>query len=158
MPGSEFTVFNLPIQRLNSNLKFSTLICFEDVFPELARRFVREGAQVLIVITNDAWFGPTAAAYQHAQASIFRAVENRVSVVRAANTGWSGCIDAFGIKTASVKDEANRELFIDGFQTCKVSTERKASLYLLWGDWLAGICLVGTFSGLLAQGLFQQKQ
>jgi apolipoprotein N-acyltransferase len=72
------------------------LICFEDLFPSLPRRFVKEGAQWLVVITNDAWFGRSAASLQHLQASVFRAVESRVWVVRAANTGWSGFIDPSG--------------------------------------------------------------
>ena len=62
VPGHDYTVFTLPV-------KFSVLVCFEDLFPALARRFVLDGARLLLVITNDAWFGPTAAAYQHAQAS-----------------------------------------------------------------------------------------
>jgi apolipoprotein N-acyltransferase len=90
-PGHEFTVF-----RPSSIAPFSVLICFEDLFPYLSRRFIREGARWLIVITNDAWFGRSAASLQHLQASVFRAIEGRVWVVRAANTGWSGFIDPAG--------------------------------------------------------------
>ncbi len=100
-PGHRWTVFSLPViarsGATNQSLpSFSVLICFEDLFPGLARRFVREGARWLVVITNDAWFGRSAASLQHTQCSVFRAIENRVWVVRAANTGWSGFIDPAG--------------------------------------------------------------
>jgi apolipoprotein N-acyltransferase len=135
-PGEAHTVF-----RAGAPLPpFSVLICFEDVFPDIARRMVREGARMLAVITNDAWFGPTAAAYQHAQASTLRAVELGVPVVRAANTGWSGCIDAAGRWTGSVRDGAGRELFVAGTHTCEVRTGAADTLYLAWGDWFAALC------------------
>lgn len=134
-PGTAYTVFHVPL------LKFSVLICFEDIFPSLARRFVREGAELLVVITNDAWFGPTAAAYQHAQASAFRAVELRVPVVRAANTGWSGCIDATGAWGERVRAGDGRELFVEGLATCRVTLSTASSLYRRWGDWFAWLCV-----------------
>lgn len=135
--GQEFTVFKaaaLP--------PFSVLICFEDVFPELARAFVRRGAQLLLVITNDAWFGPTAAAYQHAQASLLRAVELRVPIVRAANTGWSGCLSAAGETLASVRHSEGPELFVAGTATCDLALPQTYSLYRVLGDWWAYLCLL----------------
>jgi len=119
------------------------LICFEDLFPSLARQFVREGARLLFVITNDAWFGPTAAAYQHAQASTLRAVELRVPMLRAANTGWSGCIDATGRWLASVRDASGRELFVEGVAVCDVTPGGSETFYVRFGDWFAGLCLLG---------------
>ncbi|OGP23822.1 MAG: apolipoprotein N-acyltransferase [Deltaproteobacteria bacterium GWC2_56_8] len=73
-----------------------TLVCFESIFPELSAGSVRNGATLLVNITNDAWFGTTSAPYQHFQMSIFRAVENKVFVLRSANTGISGVIDPVG--------------------------------------------------------------
>jgi apolipoprotein N-acyltransferase len=119
---------------------FGVLICFEDVFPELARRHVRAGARWLVTITNDAWFGPTAAAYQHAQASTFRAVELRAPMVRAANTGWSGCIDDTGRWVARVHDDRGRELFVPGVVRCELPLRRMASVYRLAGDWFVALC------------------
>lgn len=92
-PGKEQTVFRVPSK---PPLSLSVLICFEDVFPEISREFVRRGAKVLVTITNDAWFGPTAAPIQHAQTSVFRAVENRVWMLRAGNTGYSCAISPTG--------------------------------------------------------------
>ena len=165
-PGHEYTVFTLPVKSSefrvassnsqpathNSQLRFSVLICFEDMFPEMARRFVRQGARLLLVITNDAWFGPTAAAYQHAQASAFRAVELRVPMARAANTGWSGCIDPTGRWIGGVRQaQTGAELFVDGTHTCELPLGGAASAYLRWGDWFALLCLFGSLGWSLTQ-------
>jgi apolipoprotein N-acyltransferase len=72
------------------------LICYEDVFPQLARRSVRAGADLLVVLTNNGWFGEGGAATQHAAHSVLRAVETRRPVLRCGNGGWSGWIDEFG--------------------------------------------------------------
>lgn len=156
VPGKDYTVFDLPVSRSTfqisgmdakpetRNLKrtFSVLICFEDIFPDLARRFVRAGAQLLVVITNDAWFGPSAAAYQHAQASIMRAVELRVPVIRAANTGWSGCIDPSGRVTGRIQHPSGSELFVEGRVSCDLPVgSGETTLYARWGDWFAWVCV-----------------
>jgi len=72
------------------------LICYEAIFPGLARRQVLEGADLLVNLTNDAWFGPTSAPFQHLSMSVFRAVETRRPLVRAANTGISAFVDTRG--------------------------------------------------------------
>lgn len=109
--GSKYTIFNL------GNKKFGVLVCFEDIFPGQVRRFVKEGAGFMVNITNDAWFKKTAAPYQHAQASVFRAIENRVPFVRAANTGLSCFIDPKGRIIRTVSDGNGREIEIAGFLT-----------------------------------------
>lgn len=152
VPGKEFTVLSAPVQRSSSQLKFSVLICFEDIFPELARQFVRQGAQTLVVITNDAWFGPTAAAYQHTQASIFRAVELGVPVIRAANTGWSGCIDPEWGAYRSVK-EAGQALFVPGTVTCDTYPGSRPTRYVRWGDWFAWLCVFSVVVWLVERRL-----
>ncbi len=141
IPGQEYTVFQLPITNYQLPA-FSVLICFEDIFPHLARHFVRDGAQWLVVITNDAWFGKTAAAYQHAQASTFRAVELRVPVVRAANTGWSGCITESGRWIDRVRDAQGEELFVEGVALCDIAVRDATTLYERWGDWWAMLCVL----------------
>jgi len=88
--GEAYTVMAVPQGR------FSVLICFEVIFPDLVRHFVRHGAQFLVNITNDAWFGYSPASYQHLSMVVLRAVENRVPIVRAANTGISAVIDPNG--------------------------------------------------------------
>jgi apolipoprotein N-acyltransferase len=134
--GREFTVFNLPA-------KFSVLICFEDLFPNLSREFVKKGAEFLINITNDAWFKETSSPYQHLQASVFRAVENRVFVVRSANTGVSGFIAPSGKIMSLVGDEFSRNIFIPGYKTKKVLVCRQnLSFYSRYGDFFVIVCFL----------------
>ena len=117
--------------------KFGTLICFEVIFPDLVRRFVKNGAEFLVNITNDGWYGKTAASSQHIAMVAFRAVENRVPVVRAANTGISGIIEPIGkigketgiFTTAYVLGEINIGSSIKTF-------------YTRYGDLFAYICCV----------------
>ena len=88
--GTEAKVFDL------HGFKLAISICYEITFPDLVRQPVKQGAQYLVNITNDAWFGKSAASYQHMDMAALRAVENRVPIVRAANTGISGTIDPTG--------------------------------------------------------------
>lgn len=76
--------------------KFGVLICYEVIFPDLVRRMATNGAELLVTITNDAWFGESSAPSQHFSMVVFRSVENHLAFARAANTGISGFIDPFG--------------------------------------------------------------
>ena len=114
--GKEYKAFSLQPSAFSQNIKFATLICFEDIFPKLARRFVQNGAEFLIVITNDAWYGRSGAPYQHAASSVFRAIENRIPIVRCANTGYSCFIDSRG-RIYDAVEENNTHLFVTGHKT-----------------------------------------
>lgn len=117
------------------------LICYESIFPELSAGFVGEGAGLLVNITNDAWFGRTAAPYQHFEMSVMRAVENRTYLLRAANTGISAAIDPAG------RVLARTPLFERVFFTEEVGLrEGEPTLYTRYTDYFAYICIV--FSGL----------
>ena len=74
----------------------STSICYEIIYPDLVRQFVRDGSELLTTITNDAWFGPSSAPYQHFEQASMRAIEDGRYLVRAANTGISGIVDPYG--------------------------------------------------------------
>lgn len=141
--GTDFTVFSFFLERRSADaaasyklfkkVKFSCLICFEDIFPDLAREFVKRGAQFLVNMTNDAWFMRSSAPYQHVQSSIFRAVENRVNVVRAANTGVSCIIDQKGeIRTIVGADGKN--IFVDGIAIADIVLARTKTIYTAYGD------------------------
>lgn len=142
--GREYTI--LKIQNT-----FGVLICFEDVFPELARGFARHGAEFLVNITNDGWFGRTSAPYQHFSASVFRAVENRLPIVRSANTGVSGFIASDGRVLSLLGDGAGRNIFIQGHKTQQIGVLRqKPSLYTVYGDIFLLPCLILALYGIMA--------
>jgi apolipoprotein N-acyltransferase len=130
VPGTEYSIFNF------NETKFSTLICWENIFPELVRQFVKKGAHFIINITNEAWFEETAAPYQLLSMSVFRAVENRVSVVRSANTGISGFIDPYGRITGKVQ-KYKKDIFVDGYLTKEIFVSQEKTLYTLYGDLFA---------------------
>jgi apolipoprotein N-acyltransferase len=136
LPGSEYTVFRLP------EAKFSVTICWENLFSDLVRQFVKRGAQFIVNITNEAWFGETAAPYQFLSMSVFRAVENRVYVVRCANTGISCFIDPCGRVVDRVKDETGKEIFVRGVLTRSIVLQKPDTLYTRYGDWFAWFCIV----------------
>jgi len=89
-PGKTYTIFEVDSKR------FGVAICFESIFPGLVRQFTRHGADFIVNITNDEWFGPSAAPYQHAQMAVMRCVEDRMGMARCANTGISMLIDPYG--------------------------------------------------------------
>jgi apolipoprotein N-acyltransferase len=93
---SDFSAGTAPTLLPVNGHPVSTSICYEVVYPDAVRRFVNDGAQLLTTITNDAWFGPTSAPYQHFEQASMRAIENGRFLVRAANTGISGIVDPYG--------------------------------------------------------------
>jgi apolipoprotein N-acyltransferase len=111
------------------------LICYEIIFPALSRAMVQNHASLLVNLTNDAWYGRSSAPYQHFSMSVFRAVENRRSLVRAANTGISGFIDPSGsiIETT--------QIFKDAVITQKIPMLQVETLYSKFGDVFAMTCL-----------------
>jgi apolipoprotein N-acyltransferase len=122
-------VFSIPKGR------FGVLICYEIIFPDLNRRFIIKGADFLVTITNDAWFGKTSAPFQHFSMATFRAVENRVYVARAANTGISGIIDSTG-RIIIQSDIFSRQIL-----TGEIFLGERETLYTRYGDVFAQACL-----------------
>jgi apolipoprotein N-acyltransferase len=139
-------IFNFSIPRA----KFGVLICFEIIFPDLCRRFVKRGADFLVTVTNDAWFGRTSAPYQHLAIATFRAVENRVFIARAANTGISGFIDPKG------KILQQGGVFTEEAMNGTISLMKSGTFYTLYGDVFAWIC--SGFSIFLLGYAFLQKR
>ncbi|MDD2899525.1 MAG: apolipoprotein N-acyltransferase [Desulfuromonadaceae bacterium] len=133
-PGEHATPLDM------GSTKLGIQVCYEVIFPELARQYVQAGARVLVAITNDAWFGRSSAPYQHLAISAFRAVETRTPLVRAANTGVTAIVDQNGhIRTMT-------GLFVEAYRTGEIQPGRGSSLYLTIGDapaWLAVILTAG---------------
>jgi apolipoprotein N-acyltransferase len=153
--GKDYTIFKVPsteyrVQSRETQNNFAVLICFEDLFPQLSREFIKRGADFLINITNDAWFKKTTSPYQHLQASVFRAVENRVYLIRSANTGISGFIAPTGKILSLVHDKASREIFISGYSTKEIFIAKKnLSFYTRYGDVFVIICFLFIFYGAI---------
>jgi apolipoprotein N-acyltransferase len=130
--------------------KFGVLICFEIIFPNLCRKFVKNGADFLVTITNDAWFGRTSAPYQHFSTAVFRAVENRVFIARAANTGISGFIDPKG------KIIKQGDIFTEEAMNGTIRLLKRKTFYTLYGDVFACVCS-GLSLLLLGYALSQKR-
>ncbi len=127
--------------------RFAVSICFEDTVPRVVRRSVRAGAGFLVNITNDAWFLDTKEPYLHLQGAVFRAVENRRYLVRAANTGVSCFLDPFGRVTARVQDRRGDATYVDGIAAARVAFRDDLSFYTKYGDvftYLCFGCILGT--------------
>jgi apolipoprotein N-acyltransferase len=128
-----------------ADARVGALICYESVFPDVTRSLVRGGADVLLNVTNDAWFGPTAAPYQHASHLALRSVEHRVPFLRSANTGISGWVDPMG------RWHEPTELYTFAVVVADLPRPGIVTPYTRWGDWApfaailvwAGLCLMG---------------
>ena len=137
-PGTEYTIMEVPSKKAGS-VNLGTAICFEVIFPDLVRQFVAGGANLMVTITNDAWFGRSSAPTQHFSMVVFRSIENRVSFIRAANTGISGFISPSG------RIRQTSELFEVAALTDTLPIYPTGSLYTRMGDLFVKICGIITF-------------
>src|ERR1044071_1753213 len=146
--GKNHTVFELT----NRDVKVAPLICFEDTLGELTRRFVlpseaNPGANLLADITNDGWFLHSAGSHQHLANAIFRCVETRRPMVRAANTGVTCFVNEFGRVTQKLQDDTG-STFTEGVITgeVKIPTETELTFYTRHGELFAKLC--GVLTGI----------
>ncbi|MCL2834719.1 MAG: apolipoprotein N-acyltransferase [Treponema sp.] len=139
--GNEAKVFELALKKTPGGvkkpdiLKFSTPICFEDTFGYLSRDFVKNGAELIVNISNDAWSASLPAQNQHLSMAIFRAVENRRSMVRSTASGQTCGIDPNGRILAMAPPFSESALTVD------VPIVTDSSIYTMYGDWLAWVFL-----------------
>lgn len=128
-PGTQYYL------HLFDNIRFGCPICFEIIFPDLVRKFVKKGANFLVTITNDGWYGRSSAPYQHFSMAVLRAVENRRYLLRAATTGISGIIDPYG------RILSKSELMTRAYLTGNITPYQTLTFYSKYGDVLPYVSL-----------------
>lgn len=127
IPGTRYVLFGA------AGARFANLVCFEATFPHLTRRYVQEGADLLVSITNDSWFGAGSGAEQHAEMAIARCVETGRSMARCANSGISLGIDPRGKRIGETK------LFTRTVSVVEVPILRNTTPYVRYGEWISAL-------------------
>ena len=143
--GHERTVFR------TGNRNYGVFICYESIFGDEVRQFVRNGAEVLVNISDDGWYGDSGAPWQHLQMARMRAIENRRWLLRATNTGVTTTIDPYGRVTPAAPRHL-RGAYVFPFDYATGLT-----LYTRFGDWFAWVCALVTAAGLLFTGWPRSK-
>ena len=148
--GEDTAVYSLT---LNNDLqtKFSGMICYESVYPNYVREFVKRGAEFLVIITNDSWWGNTSGAYQHASFAALRAVETRRWVVQCANGGISMVVDPTGNSQLTTKLYSQAKFVTD------IGLLSEKTFYVNYGDIVAQVCLAASIMLLIAAVLQRNK-
>jgi apolipoprotein N-acyltransferase len=143
VPGDSYTLFQV------SKARFGAPICWENNFPEVYRRFVLDGANFMVSVTNESVFGPTSGPHQTLAMVVFRAVENRVAVARSATTGVSAFIDPKGKIVSRVSDGNGGDLFVRGILAWDVPLSQEKTFYTRHGDVFARALCVAVLCMLL---------
>ena len=156
-PGKKVNL--LPLSNVKEKgtekIDIGVAICFESVFPDHFRKFVQEGAKVMGILTNDAWFVGTAFPEQHLSMAPFRAVENRIAVFRCANGGISCVVDKFGRSlTPLITPDTTQEVLVT---RVPLLTEDSQTLYTRYGDWLPVFCTI-LCVGWLAWIIYERRK
>jgi apolipoprotein N-acyltransferase len=158
-PGPEAVVFELPL-RNGRTVRFGVLICYEDVVPELVRVFRQKGAQFLVNITDEGWYRPPGELKQHLAMAVFRAVETRTTLLRAANTGISCFIDPRGVIYARVQKQVGgraRIRNVEGARSAPVRLTDQITPYVRFGDVFAWACLIPSVAVPAARMLIARR-
>lgn len=138
-PGTERVVFDAGGQ------KIGTFICYESIFPDEIREFPRNGAQVLVNISNDGWFGGFGMAGQHMNTVRMRAIENQRWVLRATNTGLTGAIDPYGRVTMMAQRDRRNALDV------RYGLVSETTFYTRHGDWFGWLCGIISLAALFVR-------
>ncbi len=155
--GREQTVFttslpNTPPSSIGDQLRIGPVICYEAMYPSLVRHLVQTGATILVVLTDDAWYGKTAASHQLYQQTMLRAIENGVPEVRAANTGYSGAISATG------KPLVTGKRFIAESLVVNLPLDSRHTFYRAHGEWVFRLAVLLFFSLLAILSMEQHNE
>jgi apolipoprotein N-acyltransferase len=136
----------VPFKLDNLNVKTAVLICFEDMFPHLAREYADEDTDFLVNLTNNGWFGEGAAQWQHAASAVFRAVENGLPLIRCANNGLTCWVDEHG-RLRQIFHDQKGTIYGPGFMTAEIpllaeGEKRPRTFYNQHGDVFGWVCVV----------------
>ncbi len=137
MPGSRIVIFDTNTHRIGA------FICYESAFPDLVRQFTRSGAEVLMNLSNDGYFGASAAREQHLTLVRMRAAENARWILRSTNDGISAVVDPAGRITDRMQP------YQEMAATMKYNFARGLTPYVRYGDWFAWGCLAMGLAGVL---------
>jgi len=137
------------------------LICFEDIFPHLAREYVDDDTDFLVNLTNNGWFGESAAQWQHAASALFRAVENGVPLLRCTNNGLTCWIDQHG-RLRQILRDSRGTIYGAGFMTAEIpllgiGQRHGRTFYNQHGD-LFGWGCVGVAALMLLRKIFWRRK
>ena len=143
-PGIEQTVFTHP------DFRFSTPICFEDIFPDYVRNFILSGADVILNISNDYWSLTETEGKQHFMTGMMRAVENRRPLARSTASGLTGVVE----RTGKIRDTRPfyKPLYVN--TRIKLHEENTFSIYTRYGDWFSGLCIAAVFFMFIKSVIF----
>jgi apolipoprotein N-acyltransferase len=151
LAGDVYTLFEV------AGKKFSTPICWENMFPDMVRPFVLNGAQFLVSATNESFFGRSAGPYQALAMNVFRAVENRRIIARASATGISVFINQKGAIIQKVKNAKGDDLFVSGIIAGELPLSNRITFYTIYGDFFAYI-LIGITTLCILVPLSKRKK
>jgi apolipoprotein N-acyltransferase len=142
--GTEVEVFPLDVKAGALKAQVAPMICYEDIFPSFGRRLAAKRPNLLVNLTNDAWFGKTSEPWEHMSLAVYRAVELRLDLVRAVNTGVSSVIDSTGRVIAKTKvvdpdvpPKPRPETLLE-----EVAVQEPSTIYARLGEWVGALCLL----------------
>jgi apolipoprotein N-acyltransferase len=152
----------IPFTLNNPHVNTSVLICFEDIFPHLAREYAEDDTDFLVNLTNNGWFGEGAAQWQHAAGALFRAVENGLPLIRCSNNGLTACVDPQGRLRQIFRDDRST-IYGPGFLLADVpllakGERRVPTLYHQHGDWFGWLCVGIAVAALLRRCLPRRRR
>jgi apolipoprotein N-acyltransferase len=153
--GSEVKVFSYPMERPDGRkylAKAAPLICYEDTVPNLARQATKNGAQLLVNLTFDTWFGRTHAPYQHHLIAAFRAIENRRYLIRCTNSGYSAVVDPIGRTISSIPE------FTAGTLSTKIRLIDEMTIYTAYLGEAPWWCLLVVTAGVMGSGVWKRRR
>ncbi len=153
--GDSMNVFTLPLFRDSAQIdsvKIAGVVCLESIFPDHVREGVQKGARILVIVTNDAWYDGTLAPIQHSQIAVLRAIENRVSIIRCANSGISAIIDPYGNVISQTRNA------VQDILTGTVDVQTTETFYTNYGNVFPGVISFLSFIFLLVLITLRIKQ